>query len=124
MSMASALHIRQTQAFIDENPMDIVVHRRHKVDTPSGGWTWEADADLASQTVRKVGKFVSSASSDGIARTTSDGKVVVPSSVVIGLPDWDVQIGDTFDIDGVEHEVVWISTLPVWRKAAEVYEHA
>lgn len=124
MTTASALHIKQTEAFINEAPVDIVIHRRSKEDTPSGGWRWVDEPDLAPQTVRKVGSYISGATSREVSRTTTDGKVVVPTNIVIGLPDWDVQIGDTFDIDGNSHEVVWISTLPPWRKAAEVYAHA
>lgn len=124
MTTADAIHVKQTVAFINEAPMDIIIHRRHKEEVPSGGFKWVNDPDLAPQTVRKLGRYVSSANVGGSgSRTTTDGQVVVPNAIIIGLPDFDVQIGDTFDIDGISHEVMWVSDLPPWRRAVEVYEH-
>lgn len=124
MTTTSLIHIKQTAAFIGENPVEITITRKQKVETASGGWRWADDRDLPSQTVRKVGRLVSSQANSVAERTASDGKAVVPTCNVIGLPDWDVQVGDTFVINNVTHEVVWISELPAWRKSAEVYEHA
>lgn len=116
-----ALHIKQTQAFIDENSDDIVIIRRTKQDDGAGGYTWSAPVDLPPQRMRKVGQGRIGALTQ---RTTEDGRVLLPSAVLVALPDADVQRFDHFTLGDVDHEVLWVNTLPEWRLTAEVLEHA
>jgi hypothetical protein len=117
MSMNDALHLKQTEAFINENPVDVVVTRRTKQANNSGGWKWTNPQNLDPQTMRKVG------TTTPVSRETADGKTVLPNAVMIALPDADLQIGDLFTIEGRDHEVVWVdSDHPPWRLRAEVIE--
>ena len=116
-----ALHIKATQAFINENPEAIVLTRRAKVEQPSGGFRYNAGAPLAAQTMRKVAIGRVGAVTE---RVTEDGRTVMPSAVLICMPDADIARGDLFTLDGVPHEVVFIGKRPKWRISAEVIEHA
>lgn len=120
--LTDELHVVQTQAFIDENPVEIVISRRTKSATASGGWKWgPASPLLSSQTMRKVG---SSRLASTIKRTTEDGREVIPTATLIALPDADVEIGDLFDLDGDTFEVVTVENEhPPWRLSAEVVEY-
>lgn len=116
-----ALHIKATQAFINENPESIVITRRAKVVQPSGGFRYSAGAPLAAQTMRKVALNRISAA---VERVTEDGRTVLPTAALVALPTADLQRGDLFTLDGVPHEVVHVSDRPKWRLQAEVIEHA
>lgn len=121
MTQASAIHLKQTEAFIAENPEAIVLTRRAKVVQQSGGWRYDAGVALLAQNFRKVavGRV-----KDTVERVTEDGRTVIPSAVLIGLPERDIQRGDLFTLDGVPHEVVFVNRRPEWRVSAEVVEHA
>lgn len=117
--LTDQMHLRQTEAFIAENPSAITIKRRSKTETASGGWKWGSPVPLpSSQTMRKVG---SNRVSVTIQRTTTDGKQVIPSAVLVGLPDADIQVGDLFDLDGKTYEVLTVDNdHPPWRMQAEV----
>ena len=108
------LHQVQTRAFIDANPVDLVLRR--KVDTPDGvgGTLKSAPAlDLYTQTVRVVGQR------RPLTRITSDGRQVEVDKSVVGTVDFDVEIGDEFTHLGNDYEIINIQDQPVWRKTAE-----
>lgn len=107
------LHKRQTEAFIGASPSDIVFHRLQKVDDGAGGKRVTAPQDLDPQSVRVVGIR------SPITRVTPDGQTVTVSYAVIGLPELDVKLGDTFDYGGQEIEIVNIIRAPAWRVQAE-----
>jgi len=117
MALNSAIHLRQTQAFINERPAQIVISRRTKTPTENGGYKLGTPVDLAPQTMRKVG------SKEALPITTSDGRLLVPTHNVIAMPDADIEVNDKFTLDGVVHEVLVISTLPEWRIQAGVIEY-
>jgi hypothetical protein len=115
-----ALHIKATQAFINENPEDIILTRRAKVTQPSGGFRWDAGAPLPAQVMRKVAINRVTAA---VQRVTEDGRTVFPTAALVALPSADIQSGDLFILAGVPHEVVFVSDRPKWRLQAEVIEH-
>lgn len=116
---SSEAHLRLTEAFVRENPVDIEITRYSTTSDGAGGYVRGAPETLAVQTMRKV---ASSFKSDLAVRHTSDGREVKPTATMIGLPDVDIQDGDLFIIEGVSHEVVFTERLPKWRVSAEVVE--
>jgi len=119
MPLNTAEHLAATRMFINERPVNVVFERIAKVSDGQGGWVKTPLATLPPQTVRKV---ATSRLADLSSRTTEDGAVVVPSAYLIGMPDLDVQRYDKVAIDGVPHEVVYVTRLPEWRVQAEVVE--
>lgn len=121
MSQTSAEHLALTQAFIDENPSTITLNRRSKVATGTGGWTWSAPVAQAPFIARLVGTNLRTYSKQV---TTVDGSLVIPTYVLIAMPDEDVVIGDQFTLDDKLYEVATVNDRPRWRINAEVVEHA
>lgn len=119
MALDTRIHLLQTQKFVSERPVDIVVQRRRRQSDGKGGFKLVPGGSLPSQTVRKVGIGRVGALHDV---TTADGKIVTPTATIIALPQVDLQRYDKFEIDGVVHEVVAVSRLPEWRVSADVYE--
>lgn len=119
MTQESRLHLRQTQRFIDENPTEALVTRSKKVSDGMGGWTWEHPSPLSPQIVRKVARTQLSSVT---TRVTADGRTVVPTFIVIAMPDQDFLVGDDIAMDGLQYEAVYISRNPEWRISVEVVE--
>jgi len=120
MALDSRLHLKQTDYFIRQRPVEITVERRRREADGRGGWHYvDPPLSLPPQTVRKVGSFRIGST---VERITADGAVVVPSNAVIAYPDADIKRFDKFVIDDVVHEVVFVQILPEWRLQAEVYE--
>ena len=119
MALNTAEHLAATQMFINERPVMISFVRTVKTSDGQGGWTKTTPTTLSPQRVRKVAQ---GRVSDTTQRVSSDGAVVIPTSVLIGMPDLDVQRYDTFLYNGVPHEVLWVTRLPEWRTSAEVVE--
>lgn len=121
MALNTADHLAATQMFIDERPVDVAIERITKIVDGQGGWTKSPPTTLPPQRVRKVAQ---GRVSDTKQRMASDGALVIPTAVLIGMPDLDVQRYDKFSLYGVLHEVVWVTRLPEWRTSAEVVERA
>jgi len=121
MALNTAEHLAATQMFIDERPVMITFTRSSKTADGQGGWTKTGPTPLSPQQCRKVAQ---GRIADTTQRMTSDGALVIPTSVLIAMPDFDVQRYDTFLYDGLPHEVLWVTRLPEWRVQAEVVERA
>lgn len=119
MALNTAEHLAATQMFIDERPIELALVRSTKVSDGEGGWTKTSPTTLSPQRVRKVAQ---GRIADTTQRMTSDGALVIPTAVLIAMPDFDVQRYDTFTLDGIPHEVLWVTRLPEWRVQAEVVE--
>lgn len=104
----------QTQQWIDQNPSDVVLTRNTKVDNGAGGYTISG-TDLSSQRVR----LVLQSGQGGIFRRNGDGVMVKPTYKMSFTPLGDVQRGDTLTLDGVLHEVVWVTEFS-YQRVAEV----
>lgn len=112
-----------TRQFIDENPIEVVFTRRTKTPTASGGYTWTNPQQIQPQRVRKVIPD-RQAATQGIRRVTEDGTVIVPSALLIGMIDLDVQRFDLATIDGKIHEVVFVTRRPIFqRTVVEVVQY-
>jgi hypothetical protein len=113
-----------TTQFIEENPVDLVMVRRTKEATGAGGFRWTNPTPQAVQTMRVVLPN-RSATNEGGQRTDSSGKVVVPSYLIVAQLDANVERFDLVDIDGLQHEIVWVTSRPLFgRVVCEAVRHA
>lgn len=109
-----------TRQFIDEEPVDVIMIRRTKTPTSAGGYKWTNPVPQAKQTMRKL-----RAKAEGARRVTSDGKVIVPSAILVGVLDANIRRFDLVGIDDVTHEVVWVTRRETMgRTIAELVQHA
>lgn len=108
---------KQTKAFIEEYPLDIILQRN--VATPDGaGGTKLTPGPLpgGSQTFRQI----TQGTSTGVFRRTLDGEEVAPDFVLLGEYDADVKSGDWYTKDGAKHEVVYVREDRRYESWAEV----
>lgn len=113
-----------TTQFIEENPANLVMVRRTKEATTAGGFRWVNPTPQPVQTMRIVLPN-RAAASEGNRRTDSSGNVVVPNYLIIGQLDADVQRYDLVTIAGLQHEIVWVTSRPLFsRVVCEVVRHA
>jgi hypothetical protein len=110
-----------TEQFIQEKPVDIVIQRRTRTATSAGGWKLRAPVDLFSQTVRledSKGSIYTNA-----IRTTSDGREVHPTFVLIGSMDANVDKYDQFIIGDHTYEIVSVSRRELFQRTiCEVWQ--
>lgn len=109
------LLVEQTQQFINDNPTSLVFTRHTKTPDGAGGTT-STSAPLPAQVVRIV-QASPTRTSVGVRNT--EGEVTQPDANLICTLDVDVQIGDTFQWNGLSMKVVWVILLP-YEKIAEV----
>jgi len=112
-SVNSRLHEKQTEAFIDASPSDLVLKRKVFQDDGAGGVRLVNEPDLSPQKVRVVGLRTPR------PRITSDGKTILIEKEVVGMPNLDVEIGDTFSFMSKKYEVINVNRSPMWRILAE-----
>lgn len=117
MTLATDLHLRATERFINVRPIDVVVTRSVRTDTAAGGKVRVPQAPLAAQTVRITELLRAQAKE---ARTNEDGDTVIPTHLAVAMPDADFQRKDTFTAYGERWEVVYVSRLPEWRISLEL----
>ena len=120
-TMASDIHVAQTEYFINENPSTVRCLRRTRVATGTGGFTWSAAVDSGERTIRIVGQGSRVSEQP---RVSASGEMVVPDGVAISVPDADWLKGDQFMHEGRLYEVVAVGMLPPWRKRLETICHA
>jgi len=113
------LHVAQTEFFIQQNPVDIEVTRVARIKDGKGGWKDDSPRTLPLQTVRKVGASFVTGSTNV---TLPDGRILIPTAVVIAMPDADLLVKDKFAIDDKKFEVVKVDRDPPWRTQAQVVE--
>jgi hypothetical protein len=91
---------RQHLAQITQDPADLVIHAKRKVASGSGGYV-NTSSDLAPQRARLV-------QSRAMGRSdirTPEGRVVAEDWLLMGLPEMEVEVNDTFDYAGDKWEV-------------------
>lgn len=113
------MHERLTKAFIAENPVDVVMLRTESVTDGAGGFLPDTLSHLPSQTVRYV---TSDLRGDLAVRTSPDGRQVRPAARLVGMPGYDVAVGDQVVINDTTYQVVFVSRTPKWRITAEITE--
>lgn len=113
------IHRKLTEAYIEDNPRDIVFNRKKKVRTSAGGFRVLPDASLLPQR----GRLVAGSSRGSGDITLPEGRVVSPTGTIVMPRGSDVKRHDTAVIDGMSYEVVLVSVGP-WSVEASVINHA
>lgn len=118
MTTKEDLNRKLTTAFINENPVSIVLNRKVKTATADGGWSLGSAAPLSPQIFTKI-------INGPVARqvTREDGSVVIPTHALVGQVDADIQRDDTYNLDGKTYLVIQISkSRNDWALRAECLE--
>jgi hypothetical protein len=110
-----ALRIDQTRAFIDAEPIELAITRRPWISDGAGGFKRGPATAVPAQTLRLV-----SPNTQLPLRRTVDGRDAQPVYTLVGMPTDDVQNGDTFLVDTVRYEVVFVQPKKLDALRAEV----
>jgi hypothetical protein len=111
------LHREQTRQFIEYHPTNVVLTRTPYVADGAGGWQEGTPAALDAQRVRIVGM------KQGASIVTSDGTRVALEKSLVGMGDFDVEVGDTFQYEGRLFEIIDVQKDPSWRVTAGARRH-
>lgn len=117
--LTHALHVKQTEAFIGQNPSTIVLVRTSRVGDGRGGSKKDVPLTLSPQTMRKVGSTRVSSTSQ---TNSTDGNLLIPQQYLIALPDADIERDDQFTLEGIPYKVQSVNDEPPWRKQASIVE--
>lgn len=117
MTLDTKVHRNLTELYIKQRPVSIIVKRTTKVQGADGGWTKSAPVALAAQHGRIVELLRAQATE---RRTTDEGDIVIPTHILVTMPDADFQRKDTFIAYGELWEVIHVSRLPEWRLSLEL----
>jgi hypothetical protein len=124
-TIAEVVELKNTQAWIDENSVEVSFMARRKVSTADGGWEWQNEAPMLPQKARLV---YSGNKGDSVQRTLSDGQVVVVQATLVFMPGAQVEPGWLCELNegGETHQwiVAFVSRTPARRVSAEVSRHA
>lgn len=111
-----------TTQFIAENPSIVSVIRRTRTTNTAGGYTWTNPITQDPQTLRLVphGKSLG----ERLVTTDSNGKEVVPTWLLVGHMDANLERFDLFTLDGDEYEILSVGGKPLMQRIiAEVVEY-
>lgn len=90
-----------TEAFIQADPLSIVLQRPERVEQPSGGHTWAPGVPVEEQVFRLI------AQSDATPMVfTVDGVKLPVSLVLLCKFDANIQRYDKFTVAGIDYQVV------------------
>lgn len=108
---------RLNKAFMNYDPLEIVLTRKAKVDTGAGGWKWAEPTNLEPQLFRMT-PFKRRL---GLGETnTPDGDITASQFLLMGKVGADVAKGDTFKVDNDNYIVVKVHPKELTRLMAVV----
>jgi hypothetical protein len=91
----------------------VVLMSREKISDGAGGHTW-SPAPRPSQDARLIPK------QPGAERLNSEGVLVIPEFVLVGLYGTVIERYDRFTLGGRNYEVVWVHENQEYQTKAEV----
>lgn len=107
--------VKSTQAFIAADYEDLVFSRTSRVSDGEGGWTNVTPVSFGPLRCRLVPQ------SDRVEEvSTSDGRSLRPSFVLVALPTEDLQRYDRFDYKGDTYELASVRPDPEYALKADV----
>jgi len=107
-----------TKEFINADSSSIDITRRTKTITDDGGYIWDTGVVGAAQNARIL------LSTDNSQVFASDGTLINSELVVLGMPDFDVVVGDTFSWDAKLWQVVSVDSKPAYLRKAEAVRYS
>lgn len=120
MSMTSDAALSSTQAFIDDNPIDVELVRTPRIRSTAGGWVNGTPVTLEPQTMRLVAQN----QHQGGSHISGEGDVEVVRYILVAMPDVEMSRGDTFVHNDLTYRIRSVSTSPPFAKRGECVEHA
>lgn len=121
MNVAQKAAVRNFEAYIKRDPTVVSVQPRHTTRTASGGKRWVLDSVEPSETVRIIPNRTTTEKQ--AIRVTPDGRSVMPGWMIAALPNTRIKIGALLkDEQDTVYEVVYVSTVPSWRKVFEAVQ--
>lgn len=95
---------RQTRSFILSDPASLIFSREKREETSDGGWRVVPDYTVPEQ----VGKVCELSGGRGVEnpRVTADGKMRVADFLLVMEVGADVEVADTFMLNGKKWEVI------------------
>jgi hypothetical protein len=106
-----------TVAFIKADSFTVVLERSVWASDGAGGTVKGDPAPLPAQVMRLIPlRDVGS-----VQRTTADGQAVEPTYALLGSYDADMERWDTFLLDDVEYEVVFVNQSRQYETKGEVF---
>lgn len=115
MNITTSLHDRITEAFIEENPVDVILTERRRVATTSGGYRWE---EVGPRSPQKARLIIPDAA--GSVRHTEEGRVVLVEGILVLKRNAQVEIGDLWKRSDSVWEVFSIGRVQNWSVNAEM----
>lgn len=113
--------LKQTIAFIDQDPVDAVFERKAKSKSTAGGTLRGAESESGPQRVRLIPARTETTETP--LRMSSNGRQVLPEWTITALPGADIALYDWTTIEGKRLEVLYINDKPSWRLLIEAKEH-
>ena len=105
----------QTHAFIKADAREVTLRRSLREPDGAGGFIDGDPVDLPPQCLRLMPR------QDGATpRPTADGEMVEPGYTLLGRHDADMRRWDTFVLDGVRYEVVFVNENRQYEVKGEV----
>lgn len=112
---------RNTRAFIEVDPVDVVLTRFSRVPNGAGGYRLSGPVERASQRFRLV---LQANRGDTGERLLLDGTANQVTHDLIGMPDADIAPGDKFVYDSRSYEVVEVFRVGGYEVKARVTTRA
>lgn len=114
----ASLQAKQTEAFVNYRPTDVILIRTTKVADGQGGYTRDTPTPLPPQKLRlvKINRLAE------IVRMNAAGRQVSPNWTLLGDIETDMKRFDTCTVEGHKLEIVHVTDIPNDSKIAECWE--
>lgn len=109
--------LKTTQDLIYHCGRDLELNRRASYVSDGAGGRVRQGSDVL-QSPKRL--FFQQIRSNDVYYVNQQGESVLSTYVLLGMPDDDIQEGDTFSVDGLSFEVIWIHPDIRYEKRAEV----
>lgn len=109
---------RNTVAFINADPITVVLNRAELVSNGAGGFRRESPSPLPPQTARLVP--VGAQYGGAEEHEMLDGQTVQVDYHMVALFDADIERGDWFFLRDEKHEVVWVRSVGDYEMKAGI----
>lgn len=106
-----------TRAFVNAASVIVVLHPNGRIPDGAGGFILSGGADRPAQELRLLPQNV------GTVVTTADGVERTSEYVLLGNYDAEMEVGDTFLVDGVKYEIASIFPFNAYERKARVIQH-